>query len=166
MVQLFSGCMKLFLKAEVIELGRLGFSDEDSLLTETLLFRLENDTFIEILKINQSDLDIHLINTSERPILPSWIENEEEDTEDVSVKRIENKELNVPFKVESVTEFWTGREGEEFLVGATLHDQNKEVLLSLCTDTDEIEILTHSKLCSRVMDIPSSFGNVRTYWYD
>lgn len=112
MSQLFSGCMKLFLRSEVLELGRLAFSDEDSFLTETLLFRLENDAFIEILKINQSDLDIHLINAGEKPILPSWIEDEEENTKDISVKKIENEELSIPFKVESVTEFWAGREGE------------------------------------------------------
>lgn len=157
--------MKLFLKAEILELGRLSFSDEDSFLTETLLFRLENNAFIEILKINQSDLDIHFVNSSEELILPSWIE-EEEDTEDISVKKIENKDLNTPFKVESVTEFWAGQEGEEFLVGAVFHNQNKEVILSLCTDTDEIEILPYSKLHNRVMEVPSSLGNVRTYWYD
>lgn len=165
MAQLVSGCMRLLLKAEVLELGRLSFSDEDSFLTETLLFRLENNTFIEILKINQSDLDIHIVNSSEELILPSWIE-EEEDTEDISVKKVENKDLNTSFKVESVTEFWAGQEGEEFLVGATFHDHNKEVLLSLCTDTDEIEILPYSKLRNRVMEVPSSLGNVRTHWYD
>jgi hypothetical protein len=158
--------MKLFLKAEILELGRLSFSDEDSSLTETLLFRTENNTFIEILKINQSDLDIHLVNSIEELILPSWIEEEEEDTEDISVKKIEDKDLNTPFKVESVTEFWAGQEGEEFLVGAAFHDQNKVVLLSLCTDTDEIEILPYSKLLNRVMEVPSSLGNVRTHWYD
>jgi hypothetical protein len=166
MARLTPNCMKLFLKAEVLELGRLAFSDEDSFLTETLLFRLENDAFIEILKINQSDLDIHLINSGEKPILPSWIEDEEENAEDISVKKVESKELSIPFKVESVTEFWAGREGEEFLVGATLHNQNKEVLLSLCTDTDEIEVLSYSKLHSRMMDVPSSLGNVQTHWYD
>lgn len=158
--------MKLFLKAEVLELGRLAFSDEDSFLTETLLFKLESNAFIEILKINQSDLDIHLINSDEKPILPSWIENEEEDVDDVSVKKIESKELNVPFKVESITEFWAGREGEEFLVGATLHDRNREVLLSFCTDTDEIEVVSYSGLCNRLMDVPSSLGNVQTHWYE
>jgi hypothetical protein len=166
MARLTPNGMKLFLNAEVLELGRLAFSAEDSSLTETLLFKLENDVFIEILKINQSDLDIHLINLGENLILPSWIEDEEEDTEDISVKKVENEEFNTPFKVESITEFWAGREGEEFLVGATLHDQSKEVLLSLCTDTDEIEILPYSKLHNRVMDIPSSLGNVRTHWYD
>jgi hypothetical protein len=84
MAQLVSGSMRLLLRAEVLELGRLSFSDEDSFFTETLLFRLENDIFIEILKINQSDLDIHLIDSGEKLILPSWIEDEEEDTEDVS----------------------------------------------------------------------------------
>jgi hypothetical protein len=166
MLQLIPGCMKLFLRAEVLELGRLAFSDEDSFLTETLLFKLENDAFIEILKVNQSNLDIHLINSGENLILPSWIENEEEDTEDVSIKKIENKNLNTPFKVESITEFWAGREDEEFLVGATLHAQNKEVLLSLCTDTDEIEVLPYSKLHDHVTNVPSSLGNVRTHWYD
>jgi hypothetical protein len=166
MAQLVSGSMRLLLRAEVLELGRLSFSDEDSFFTETLLFRLENDIFIEILKINQSDLDIHLIDSGEKLILPSWIEDEEEDTEDVSIKKIENHDLNVPFKAGSVAEFWAGQEGEEFLVGATFHDQNKEVLLSLCTDTDEIEVLPYSKLRNRIMEVPSSLGNVRTHWYD
>jgi hypothetical protein len=166
MVRLISNRMKLLLKEKVLELGRLAFRGEDIFLTETLFFKLESDAFIEILKINQGDLDIHLINSDEKPILPSWIENEEENVDDVFIKKIENKELSMPFKVESITEFWAGREGEEFLVGATLHDQNKEVLLSLCTDTDEIEIVSYSGLRDRITDVPSSLGNVQTHWYE
>jgi hypothetical protein len=166
MARLVFGCMRLLLRTKILELGRLFFSDEDSFLAETLLFRLENNAFIEILKVNQSDLDIHLINSGKKLILPSWIEDEEEDTEDVSMKKIKNHDLKVPFKVESITEFWAGPEDKEFLVGAVLHDQNKEVLLSLCTDTDEIELLPYSNLCDRVRDVPSSLGDVRVHWYN
>jgi hypothetical protein len=165
-MELTSGCMKFFLNTEIISLGRLAFDGEDSCLTETLIFECKDNSSIEILKINQSDLDIHVLRSSEKFIIPSWIEIEEEDVSNVSAKNIEENSLTIPFKVEGVTEFWAGQEGKEFLVGTTFHNQDKEVLLSLCTETDEIEILSYSKLYDRVMNAPFYFGRVRIQWYN
>jgi hypothetical protein len=166
MAQLAPGCMKVFLNTEITSLGRLSFGDEDSLLMETLMFVLKDNASIEMLKTNQSDLGVRLLGSSEKFIIPSWIEEEEEDGSDVSVKSVEESGMALPFKVEGITEFWAGQEGKEFLVGATLHNQKKEVLLSLCTETDEIEVLSHSKLYERVMDAPFYFGIVQIHWYN
>jgi hypothetical protein len=166
MAQLIPHCLKYLLGKEVVSLGRLAFSDEDSLFNETLILELQDQASIEILKTNQNDLDIHNILSDEKFIIPSWVEDEDEDVEDISVKKFKYDKSNMPFVIDSITEFWIGQKGEEFLAGITFHNQSKEALLCLCTETDEIEILSHSELYNRIMSLPFYFGSVLILWYD
>jgi hypothetical protein len=99
MAPLISRSLKYLLGKEVLSLGRLAFSDEDSLLNETLILELQDQASVEILKTNQNDLDIHTILSNEKFIIPSWVEDEDEDVEEISVKKIKYDKSDIPFIV-------------------------------------------------------------------
>jgi hypothetical protein len=73
--------------------------------------------------------------------------------------------VRLPSVMDSVTEVWA-REGKyRFLVGPTIWDEKRNPIVSVCTDTDEIEIVSFDQLKERLADMPFYLGVVEYRWY-
>lgn len=132
------------------------------LLMDTLYFQTTNDIVFQLLIANQNGLNLK-VSSKQEPIIDPEYEIEPKDK--LIFKKIEISDLNLPIEFKSITEFWAGSEGKDFLIGFILHGDSREALLSIRTETDEIELMAYNAFRQRVENFPYYYGKLSTYWY-
>jgi hypothetical protein len=100
---------------EIIEIGRTFIEDKTGCypLMDTLCFKTKSHAIVQILKANQDELNIQVGDSSSEPIVDFEFEIDDEDK--LITKPVEVVCLDFPCKVASITEFWAGVQGKEFL---------------------------------------------------
>jgi hypothetical protein len=157
--------MNILLGVKIIEMRRVFIENNYDCypLMDTLVVKLQNDTVINLIKSNQNGLIIQPGSSKDQPLIDTEFEIDAEDK--LLTKEVETEYLNFPLEVESITEFWAGSKGQEFLVGFVLQDSNQETLMSICTETDEIELMSNDAFRERIQSLPFYYGMVTTHWY-
>lgn len=157
--------MSILLGIKIIEIGRTFIKDSTDCypLMHTLFFKTSSTNMIQLLQANQDGLYIQTCSSKDQPIIDPEFEIDPEDR--LVFRKIEIEHSSFPFEIDSITEFWAGSKGKEFLVGFTLHGKNQEILLSICTETDEIELMKYDTLRERIESFPFYYGTVLTHWY-
>ncbi len=85
--------------------------------------------------------------------------------ETLKLSHLKAKNLNKSFVIAGVTEVWAGEGETRFLVAVIFSDENRKPLLSICTETDELEIMSVKALRSRIEEMPFYYGSVQHLWY-
>jgi hypothetical protein len=160
------GQMKILLGMKITSVGRIFLeNEEDSYpLMDTLFLRVDNETVLQLLRINQVGLITQFCLLKDRPLINSAIELEPE--EKVTARDLTIEGLNFPVNIFSILEFWAGSKGKEFLIGFILYGDNRKVLLSIYTETDEIELLNYNEFYKRIETLPFYYGTVLTHCYE
>lgn len=130
------------------------------ILVESLVLTLSDGREFEVL-VDQASVFVRQITPDEGLFASFELEEGE------SLRRTElDFQVDVPFTIASVTEIWSGQEMSSFLTAIVLWDSNRNALLSLCTETDELEVLTIDELWLRINEMPFHYGSVLHLWYD
>lgn len=68
---------------------------------------------------------------------------------------------DLPVRIGEVTEVWAGHEQDAFLVALLVADSaGSPHRLNLCTESDEIEVMTHEQMQERLKEIEMSYADV------
>jgi hypothetical protein len=158
--------MSDLLGVEIIEIARafVEYENKSYCCQDTLLLKIENTNIVELVLTKQYGLKLYTISSAQETIIDPDTELELEDR--IIAKDVECKHLSLPFVVKSITEFWAEQEGDRYLIGFILHDQDKYSSLLASMDTDEIEILNHTDFYERSKDFPFYCDRLIAHWYD
>lgn len=157
--------MSVLVGTQIKEIGRTFVIKDDYFdpFMDTLYFKTHSNNLIQLLRANQDGLHIQISPSKQEPIID--LNYEIEPKEKLISKEIEIQNLRLPIEVKSITELWAGSEGKDFLVGFILHGNSREALLSVCTETDEIELMNYNDFRQRIETFPFYYGTLSTYWY-
>lgn len=157
--------MNVLLGVKIIEIGRVFIENSDDCypLMDTLFVKLQNDSVIQLLRSNQNGLIIQSGSPQDKPVIDPEFEIDVEDK--LLSREVKTEYLKFPLEIESITEFWAGSKGQEFLVGFVLLGSNQKALLSIYTETDEIELMSNDDFRERIQSLPFYYGTVMTHWY-
>lgn len=155
--------ISILLGIEIQDVGRFCIYEDNqfNILMDTLVFNLQDDKIIQFMK-TQEELYIYNLSSKDKPVIDFEV-----DSEDIVIQEQTDLKLpNSPFKIKSITEFWAGRDENNFLVGFILHGDAQISLLSICTETDEIELMDHDAFYERIRSLAFYYSTVITHWYD
>lgn len=131
----------------IVSLARVGLFDtgEHVPLMDTLLFTLADGRRFELLT-EQTETLFKEVST----MLFAGFELE---PDEILVETCLNEEINIdlPLFVTHLTEIWAHSGTEKFVVAIILRDATRQLSLSICTESDEIELLSIEELQHRVM---------------
>ena len=133
--------------------------DDSEALSDTLFLSLSNGTCFEILVTSENTVLKEITNKEDLLVSFSL-----EDDEKIDFLPIYEK-INVPFTIASVTETWADK-SNPLLVAVDFLDLNKQSLLSILTETDEIDILKSEKIKIIVQRMVFAYGSIYHKWYD
>jgi hypothetical protein len=129
-------------------------------MDDTLVFLLSNNSRAELLTGNNSVL------FKEIPRGASFFTDWELEEGDKLILQESQAWRAVPFTVDSITEFWAGSEKKRFLAGAILWNANREAVLSIYTETDEIALMSTGRIKSLIDEMPFIYRSVEWRWYN
>lgn len=150
----------------VVSLSRVVLENEQAnysaVMDDTLVFTVSNCSRFELLTGHSSVLFKEVPRGAN--FFTDW-ELEEGDRL-LSQEGLFDAPLALPFTVDSITEFWVGEEKKRFLAGAILWNANREAVLSIYTETDEIELISMARIKSLIDEMPFIYGSVESLWYN
>jgi len=160
-------CQKLLDQTIVgLTLVILNDNEEIFVLDDTMIFTLKDGQKFQLFL--DVDNQIFLFELSEVPDtihLPFLLES----NEDIITKPLITRELNVtlPFTIASITEIYVSYDDDQkVLLAIVLWSSSYNTSLSICVETDEIELLTRDKLVERLIEISSLEVSLHYCWYD
>ena len=133
--------------------------DDSEALTDTLVFTLSNSDCFEIL-VTSEDTTIKKI-TTKQDFLVNFALEDDEVIDSVPV----SEAIDTPFTIDSIVETWADK-NNPLLVAVDFLDQNKQSLLSILTETDEIDLLKSEKTKTIVHRMVFNYGSICHIWYD
>lgn len=73
----------------------------------------------------------------------------------------------LPVRIGQVTEVWAGQGPEAYLVALMVAESAGSLpRLNICTESDEIEVMTHTQMQERLKDIELSYSDIRHRSYE
>lgn len=131
-----------------------------TVMDDTLVFLLSNNTKMQLLTGQNS------VFFKEIPKGATFFTDWELEEGDKLILPETEAWQAVPFTVDSITEFWAGDFESQFLAGAILWNANREAVLSIYTETDEIDLMSTGRLKSLIDEMPFIYGSVEWRWYN
>ncbi|BAY81541.1 hypothetical protein NIES267_10180 [Calothrix parasitica NIES-267] len=146
----------------VVLVSRIAIEENEDcdVLTDTLVFTLADGSKFELL--TQQAKTVFKEISSDNNL---FVDFELEPNEILKTYPIEPETFNLPFTVDSATDIWASEEDTKFLVAIILWDIDKRTVLPICTETDEIELMTIDKLRQRIDRMVFAYGCVEQKWY-
>jgi hypothetical protein len=162
------------LGAEIIGFSRIHWEDptlgESFVAQDALVLHLADARCFELLT-GQSRTVIAEVTDAQMLFLgdPDHPETEKDPDERLSLCELTGEEFDrppqLPVRVEHVTEVWVGEGDKAYLVAITVEGPPGSPRLDLCTETDEIEIMTPAQLRDRLQEIERCHNDVTRQHY-
>ena len=134
------------LGSTIVSLARVGLQEggEDMPLMDTLLFTLADGRKFELLT-DQAE-------TCFKEVSNMLFAGFELEPDEVLVESSINEQINIdlPLSVTHIIEIWANDGADKFVVAIILRDATRKRSLSICTESDELELLTFDKLQHRI----------------
>lgn len=136
----------------IVSLTRVGLQEDGvpTMLMDTLLFTLADGRKFELLT-EQADTCFKEVSTLKEHL--GLFASFELEPDEVLVEMCELNEettIRLPITVKHISEIWANEGEDKFLVAIILSDPAGQPALSICTESDEIELLSFDALQHRI----------------
>jgi hypothetical protein len=156
------GQFQALLGQTVTSLARVALFKDDNLsqMMDTLLFTCSNNKRFELL-VEQDTVKFEELS----PTNDLFISFELEPNEQLLACPC-TEITKIPQTIASLTEIWAGEGETEFLVAISFSDENKNHIISVCTEGDEAELMINlEELWQRIDDMIFSYGTLSHQLY-
>lgn len=131
-------------------------------ISGALIFRLEPTVLFELI-VGQASAQLVPI-ADEHQILAGFELDQDEFCQQVELEP-EAVFHSPPFVVDGVTEWWAGPSDSQFLIGAVLWDANRNPLVSIYTEGDDIDLIAFGKLEALLARMYADYKNINELQY-
>lgn len=120
---------------------------------DTIVIELEDRSLIELVR-HEAGPRAYELGQNDSPLLDFELEPHE------AVFKQRAHEPALPFRVDEVVELWAGQGSEAFVVGIVLRAAPGGIGVNICTETDELEVLSDDAFAERLRDIAEYAGHL------
>ncbi len=155
------GQFQALLGQTVTSLSRVALAEDNKLspLMDTLLFSLADSRKFELL-VEEDTVKFEEISLTNDLFASFELEPSEQ-----LIACPPEEIATIPQTIASLTEIWAGKEEKEFLVAISFWKQDKNHIISVCTEGDEAELMNLEELWQRIDDMIFSYGTLSHQLY-